>query len=67
MDNAKENMARNNNAFINEPSLSNEPSSYSLKLIVWIAYTASHSNKAENPIIWIILSFIEHEDGSILL
>ena len=60
-------MARNNNAFINEPSLSNEPSSYSLKLIAWIAYTAIHSSNAENPIIWIIVSVIEHEVGSILL
>jgi hypothetical protein len=46
---------------------SNEPSAYSLKLIVWIAYTMNHSSNAENPIIWIILSVIENEDGSSLL
>ena len=55
------NEAKNNAAFINEPS------SYSLKSIISISYTANHSNNTESARIWIILSFVENEDGSILL
>ena len=67
IDNVKETLARNNSTFINKSIPSDEPSEYSLKLIVLIMYTATNSSNKDNQIICIIIPFIEHDDGSILL